>query len=139
MGKAKKHGIWDEARKVLNFLRNNEATEQEFYFLGSTLTITKLSNYKYFESNKSKKLVEVAPGFRFLKYCKYFCSKKFVERELAALHADAVENYYEALATGSKKEQFIAKYMIYIWMLGAIAGGLITSIAGFLLKKNSIN
>lgn len=67
--------------------------------------------------------IEVAPGFGTLNFLGHFCQKNFRERVLEALHAEATEDYFEAVKRGDMVRAQYVKRMMHIWMVAAMVRG----------------
>lgn len=84
---------------------------------------------------KGKNVVESVPGFGFRDFLGHFCSKKFREQVLEALHADAVADYLDAIANGNATRAKIIYWMIYVWLIQAVLGGVLSWVVGKLSFK----
>jgi hypothetical protein len=69
--------------------------------------------------------IEIAPGYGTLHFLGRFCQKNFRERVLEALHSEAIADYEEALKRGDKAHATSVRYMMHVWMVGALFGGII--------------
>ncbi|MFS2035336.1 hypothetical protein ACEN8I_15045 [Polaromonas sp. CT11-55] len=82
--------------------------------------------------------IEIAPGYGLLRFLGHFCSKKFRERVLEALHAESIAEYQEALKRKDKAGAISARYRMYVSMVRTVFGGAIDWAFGrFSLKIGS--
>lgn len=91
------------------------------------------------ESLKSKSAaptLEIAPGFKLHSFLTSICPKAFSERELDALHADAIELYYEKLQAGDKWGAMRVRWSMRGWMLWTVFGGLISGLFAMVHGKH---
>jgi hypothetical protein len=80
-------------------------------------------------------MIERVPGFGLRDFLGHFCQKKFRERVLEALHAEAIADYQDAIANGNKTRANYIRKMINLWLLWAMFGGLLSWVAGKLSFK----
>lgn len=80
-------------------------------------------------------LIERVPGFGLRDFLGHFCQKKFRERVLEGLHAEAIADYQDALANGNLTRAKYIRKMIPVWLLLSMFGGLLSWIAGKLTLK----
>jgi hypothetical protein len=79
--------------------------------------------------------IELAPGFALRDFLGHFCQKKFRERVLEALHAEAIADYQEAIANGNEIRAKSIRRMINVWLVMAMFGGMLAWVAGKLSFK----
>lgn len=80
-------------------------------------------------------MIEQVPGFGLRDFLGHFCQKKFRERVLEAVHAEAIADYQDAIANGNKTRAKYIRKMIHVWLLWAMLGGLLSWVAGKLSFK----
>lgn len=79
--------------------------------------------------------VEVAPGYGLHRFLSSICPPKFRERELDALHADALVLYCETLKRGDKWGARRVRWSMTGWMLSAVFGGAVAALGSILTGK----
>ena len=80
--------------------------------------------------------LEIAPGFKLHSFLTSICPKAFSERELNALHADAIELYYEKLQAGDKWGAMRVRWSMRGWMLWTVFGGFISGLFAMVRGKH---
>lgn len=80
--------------------------------------------------------LEIAPGFKLHSFLTSICPKAFSERELDALHADAIELYYEKLQAGDKWGAIRVRWSMRGWMLWTVFGGFISGLFAMVRGKH---
>ncbi|MCK4135732.1 hypothetical protein [Ralstonia pseudosolanacearum] len=79
--------------------------------------------------------IEIAPGFRLHRLLGHICPPAFRERELDALHADALALYLEKLAAGDKWGALSVKWAMRGWLLWTVFGGAVSAFVSILTGK----
>jgi len=82
--------------------------------------------------------IEVAPGFQLYGFLTSIVPKKFAERELAGMFADAQADYLERLAAGDFKAAKRIRYSMLTWMLWTVSGGSIGLVASAVFGKSKL-
>lgn len=107
-----------------------------------SLDLTDHDEYRIVTKNRSADLVshenvprlEVAPGYGLYDFLSSICPPHFRERELDALHADAIQLYLEKLQAGDNWGAWRVKWAMRGWLLwtvfGGAAGALLSVITG---------
>lgn len=80
--------------------------------------------------------IEIAPGFGLLRFLGSIVPRSFRERELEALHADAIELYFEKLEAGEKWAALRVKWSMRAWMLWTVFGGAAGAVFSMLVGKH---
>jgi len=98
-------------------------------------------NYKRFAriskalAQSQIKKIETAPGYGLHRFLASICPKTFRERELDALHADAIALYLERLDEDDKWGAWRVKWSMRGWMLWTVFGGALTAVMAMVLGK----
>lgn len=127
--KSKVADLTDELVQTLNY-----ETEQNAVLVEKMITAARIKNYlravDHFipGTKKTRVTIERAPGYQLLGFLSKVCPKRFVERELSALHADGIASYYERLDAGDVRGAKLIKWSMRGWMLWAVIGGAVSSI-----------
>jgi hypothetical protein len=79
--------------------------------------------------------LEIAPGFGLLRFLGSVVPRSFRERELDALHADAIELYFEKLDARDKWGAWRVKWSMRFWMLWSVFGGALGAAVSMLIGK----
>lgn len=85
---------------------------------------------------QSRRKIEIAPGYRLLRVLGSICPPSFRERELDALHADAIELYVEKLDAGDKWGAWRVKWSMRGWMLWTVFGGAAGAVFSMVMGKH---
>jgi hypothetical protein len=83
--------------------------------------------------------IEVVPGYGFGRLLGSFLPKKLREHVLEPLLADAMQDYYDACEARDETRVKRIRYMVYIWMLGAVFRGTFFTILGVLKASKGIS
>lgn len=79
------------------------------------------------ELNSPRIKIERAPGYQMFSFLAKVCPKRFVDRELSALHADGIAAYNERLDAKDFRGAAMVKWSMRGWMLWAVVGGAVSS------------
>lgn len=93
--------------------------------------LTQMVLFDQIRRNIRKSQVKVAPGYKTINFLRIFCSKKFVDRELEQIHADAIHELCEAEKNGNRILAFTIPWRLRTHLLIAVFMGLM---GGFLSK-----
>ncbi|MDP9606942.1 UNVERIFIED_ORG: hypothetical protein J2W38_006762 [Variovorax paradoxus] len=74
--------------------------------------------------------IELPPGHGLFHLIRSFAPRKFRERVLDPLRADALQEYYEACEAHDEPTIRRLKYMINVWLAWSVFSGVISAIAG---------
>ncbi len=127
--KSKVADLTDELVQAINY-----DTEQNAALVEKVITARRIKNYLRTvdivipQRKKPRVKIERAPCYQLLGFLSKVCPKRFVERELSALHADGLESYYERLDAGDSRGAAVIKWSMHGWILWAVMGGAVSSI-----------
>lgn len=122
--------------KMIKAIATTEMPDEASGELGDAKVNSSIQ-HKVLSSLEARKteVIERVPGFGLRDFLGNFCHKNFRERVLEALHAEAIADYQEALASGNKNRAKYIRKMIPLWLLLSMFGGLISWITGKLSYK----
>lgn len=80
--------------------------------------------------------IEIAPGYSLHRLLGSICPPAFRERELDALHADAVALYLEKLVEGDKWGALRVKWAMRGWLLWTVFGGAVNAVVSLIMGKH---
>lgn len=93
-----------------------------------------VKNIQFLYARKKRKTV-APPGFGIARFIGHFCTKRFRENVLEALHAEMLTDYFEHLAKKDYWRARCIRWMMGVHFLHAFAGGLLHRAIDLALRR----